>query len=129
MPQDIEKRVEILEFKVEALERLPQRMDALEAQIVQLRGEMREGFSALVGETTAIRAHVTHEFAAVRSEAAAFQTEVRAEFAIVRSEAAALGSELRDDIRAGDAETRRYMRVLHEEVLERIKWLGDERRG
>jgi len=34
---------------------------------------------------------------------------------------------LRAEIRAGDAETRRYLRVLHEEVLSRIA--GIYRRG
>jgi len=42
--------------------------------------------------------------------------EKRGEFSVVRQE-----------IRAGDEETRRYMRVLHEEVLARIATLGEGR--
>ena len=42
--------------------------------------------------------------------------EMRGEFSVVRQE-----------IRAGDEETRRYMRVLHEEVLARIATLGEGR--
>jgi hypothetical protein len=35
---------------------------------------------------------------------------------------------LRAEIRAGDEETLRYMRVLHEDVITRIATLGDGRR-
>ena len=43
--------------------------------------------------------------------------EMRVEFSAVRAE-----------IRGGDQETRRYMRVLHEEVLSRITTLDESRR-
>ena len=43
----LDERVEILEQKVGDLQSLPARMDALESQILQLRGEMRDGFSAI----------------------------------------------------------------------------------
>ena len=80
MAQDLEKRVEILEDRVDLLEQLPARVAGLESQVVQLRDEMRA------------------EFSAVRTE-------------------------LRQEIRAGDQETQRLMRVLHEEVLARIETL------
>ena len=67
------ERIEILERKVEILERLPERVTAVELQLVQLRDEMRAEFSAT-----------------------------------------------RAEIRAGDEETRRFMRVLHEEVISRL---------
>jgi signal transduction histidine kinase len=35
---------------------------------------------------------------------------------------------LRSEIRAGDEETRRYMRVLHEDLIVRIAALGDAHR-
>jgi|SRR6188508_1484989 hypothetical protein len=44
------ERIEILERKVEALETLPERVTAVELQLVQLRDEMRGEFSALRGE-------------------------------------------------------------------------------
>ena len=81
-------RVQILEQKVEVLETLPERVTAVELQIVQLREEMRD------------------EFSAVRQEMNAMGTGLRAELSAA--------------IRAGDEETRRYMRVLHEEVISRI---------
>jgi hypothetical protein len=67
----------MLERRVQLLERLPERMTALETQIVQLRDEMRV------------------EFSATRAEA-----------------------------RAGDEETRRFMRILYEDLVARIETLG-----
>ena len=55
------------------LEQLPERVTELEMQVLQLRAEARNEFSAL-----------------------------------------------RHEIRDGDEETRRYMRVLHEEVIARL---------
>ena len=74
----LENRVEILEEKVEALAALPARVGRLEEQFLQLRQEMRDGFSAV-----------------------------------------------RQEIREGDEETRSYMRVLHEDVIERIARIGE----
>ena len=48
MPErPIAERVEVLERRVDLLETLPARMTALEVQIVHLRGEMQDGFSAV----------------------------------------------------------------------------------
>jgi uncharacterized protein (DUF3084 family) len=113
----VTERLEILEKKVAAVETLPARVGAVELQIVQLRDEVHIEFSA-----------IRQEFSAVRQEFSA----VRQEFAAVRQEMAAMGAslreELRAEIRAGDEETRRYMRVLHEDVIARIATLGEGRR-
>jgi uncharacterized coiled-coil DUF342 family protein len=45
--ESLEARMDRLERRVDALEQLPHRMDALAVQIVQLREEMRSGFSAI----------------------------------------------------------------------------------
>jgi hypothetical protein len=45
--QTVIARVEKLEKKMELLEGLPDRVTAMELQIVQLRGEVREHFSAV----------------------------------------------------------------------------------
>ena len=45
-PESLRVRVERLERRVEILEQLPERVSALESQIVQLRDEMRSEFSA-----------------------------------------------------------------------------------
>ena len=49
-----------------------------------------------------------------------FHAEVRTEVSAVRQDLQGAVQILRAEIRAGDAETRRYLRVLHEEVLSRI---------
>ena len=98
--RSIGERVEILERKVEALEQLPARMTAIELQILQFREEVRAEFSAT-------------------------RAELRAE---IRAANDTLRDELRAEIRGGDEETRRYMRVLHEEVLDRLARLDEGRR-
>jgi len=45
--ESLEARIDRLERRVELLEQLPQRITALEVQIVQLREEMRSEFSAI----------------------------------------------------------------------------------
>ena len=52
-PETIENRVDHLERRVTALETLPDRMTAVESQIVQLRAEMRGEFSAVREEIRA----------------------------------------------------------------------------
>jgi len=93
--ESLEKRMDRLERRVEILERLPERVTAVETQIVLLRDEMRSEFSAV-----------------------------------------------RTDIRTGDEETRRmltermeslfdanqrHMRLLHEDLVERIARMGEGR--
>ena len=46
-PESAENRLESLDRRVTKLEELPERIDRLELQIVQLRGEMRAEFSAV----------------------------------------------------------------------------------
>jgi len=75
--RSLSERIEILEQKVGGLQLLPERVAAVESQILQLRSEMRDEFSA-----------------------------IRGRFADVERR-----------IQEGDEETRRFMRVLDEEVL------------
>jgi hypothetical protein len=92
-------RVENHEERLALLEALPARVGAVELQIRQLRGEIGEQFSAI-------------------------RQELRAE---IKAEGEAIRTELRTEIREGDEETRRYMRVLHEEVLARISTIQEGR--
>ncbi len=48
--ESLEKRMDRLERRVEILEQLPDRVTAVESQIMQLRDEMRSGFSAVRAE-------------------------------------------------------------------------------
>jgi hypothetical protein len=122
--------MDIVEQKVAGLEALPERMTALESQFLQLREEMRAEFSVVRNE---IHAGDEETQRTLRDEIRAGDEETRR---VLREEIRAGDEEtrrvLREEIRAGDEETRRvvreeiaglatHMRVLHEDVLERIK--------
>ena len=59
-PQTIGNRVDQLELRVTELEKLPERLTAVESQIVQLRTEMRDEFSAVREEIRAGNAETRH---------------------------------------------------------------------
>jgi hypothetical protein len=69
--------------------------------------------------------------AAVASQIVQLRDEMRREFAATREEIRAgderVRADLRADLREGDEETRRYMRVLHEEVIARIALIQESR--
>jgi len=123
--ETLEKRVDMLERRVEILEQLPERVTAVESQIVQLRDEMRSEFSAT-------RQNVREEIRAGDEETRrTLREEIRAGDEETRRT-------LRGEIRAGDEETRREMRelfaaserhsrVLHEDVIARIAAMSNGR--
>jgi hypothetical protein len=86
-PSPLTRRVQILEEKVERLERLPARIDNLEVQILQCREEVRIGFSAVNAQLATLEARIAE----------------------------------------GDQETRRFMRILHEDLVARIATIGEGR--
>src|SRR5215213_4657332 len=103
-PQPLEQRVERLERRMTTLEELPARVGALESQVVQLRKEMHDEFSALRGDVR------------VGDE------ETRRD---LRLEIKAMG----DRLEAGIDDAKRLARVLHEEVIERISRIGEVLNG
>ena len=58
----------------------------------------------------------------LETEVVEFRAEVRQEFALLRQA-------LRVEIREGDEETRRLMRVLHEDLIERLNTIGEGLNG
>jgi hypothetical protein len=102
--QDLVVRVRVLEEKVQALEELPARVTSIEMQIVQLRTEMRDEFSAV-------------------------RAEIRAGDYALREEMRDGNEQLRRDMVDVNDRTLTQMRVLHEEVLERIAKLDEGRRA
>lgn len=56
-PQSLEAKVESLEQRVTRFEELPARVDHVVSQIVQLRTEMRDEFSAVRAEMRDDRKH------------------------------------------------------------------------
>ena len=96
--ETLETRVDMLERRVEILEQLPERVTALESQIVQivqLRDEMRS------------------EFSATRLD--------------LRAEIRAGDGETRREMRELFAASERHARVLHEDVIARIAAISNGR--
>jgi hypothetical protein len=111
-------RLEILEVKVSALEALPARIDALTVQIGEQREALDRAVSALCGQIASCRDDLRQEIAGVRDD--------------LRQEILGIRDELRQLMHSLNSETRTHMLVLHEEVLERIKRVGEgnpERKG
>ena len=134
-PETIENRVDHLERRMTELEKLPDRITAVESQIVQLRAEMRGEFSAVrteIGETRhSLRQEIAATGQSLRQEIAATEQSLRQEIADTRQTLQgqiadtrqALQEEVRDASRREaeqNEETRRYMRVLHDDVIARI---------
>ena len=131
--QTLERRVDGLEQRVTSLEALPGRMDRLELQIVQLRAEMRDEFSAIRGGIQAgdgetrrvlreeIRVGDEETRRVLREEIRVGDEETRR----VLREEIRMGDEetrrvLRDEIRAGDEETRQVLRDEIRETTDRL---------
>ena len=117
-------RVENLENAVDSLRQVPARVGALEvrmsgveSQIVQLRHETRDGFSAMELRFEDLRSDGEEQLTRAIDE---LRNEISVTAGQLRGELSAAVSELRVEIRAGDEETRRYMRLLFEEYVERI---------
>ncbi len=86
-----------------------------------------EAVQAALGRQTLQRENAMRaEFSAVRGDMGAGDEETRR---VLREEIRAGDEETRqvlgEAIRAGDEETRSLMRALHEDVIERIKGLGE----
>ena len=100
--QSLEKRVEILERQVNELATRGD-VAAVAEQIVHLGTEMRTGFSAIREE---IRAGDEETRRVLRDEIRAGDEETR--------------RVLREEVRAGDEGSRQFMRMLYEDVIDRL---------
>ena len=144
----------MLEGQMQEMRDLPQRVTSLELQIVQLRQEMRDEFSATRAE---FRSDLAQAVTTLRSEMATKKdlaqamTTLRSEMAtkddlaqgmtILRGEmatkenltraVAALRGEIAGAVSTltkAIGETNAQMRMLHEETLSRIATIGEGRR-
>ena len=117
------------------LEQLPAMVAEVGSQVAQLRGEMHAEFSAIRGhgaDSSLVKPDAGLE--QLREEMRAFRGNVDLSLATLRDQIATIPGEggeglavaaLRQEIRDGDEETRRLVRVLHEDVVERIARLGE----
>ena len=134
----LEERVESLEKSIEPLRELPGRVSALELQIVQLRTEMRQEFSAIRSEMVTgedLAAEFERRDLVTRQDLAAeFERRGLVTKADLKRE---LNQELErfatcDDLartnrrlRDGFKDLKRQMLVLHEDLVGRLKLLGE----
>ena len=54
-PRSLEQRVGMLEQQMQQLKDLPERVERVESQILQLRTDLKDGFSAIRGEMQELR--------------------------------------------------------------------------
>jgi hypothetical protein len=101
-----------LEHQVSELRELPTRVDGLRSEISQLRTTMRDEFFAIRGEMATKK-----DLEAIRAEMA-----TKKDLEAIRGEMATKNDleALRGETLLGDEETRRQMRVLHEDVIGRL---------
>ena len=95
MPMSVIRRLETLEDQVQELSTLPARLTRVEDRLTSVEGRLGK---------------VEVEMHSMREEFQEFRIEVRNEFVRVRADA---------------DETRRHMRVLHEDVIARITLLQE----
>jgi len=141
--RSLEQRVTILEQHMRELRDLPKRMTGVESQILQLRVETHDGFSAIRSELLAVigaghSAIRSELLAEIRAGHSAIRSELRAEIqagnsairsellAVIRAGNSAIRSELLAEIRAGNQESRNFMRALYEDLIARIATIGEK---
>ena len=116
---DLAGRIDTVEHRMDSMEpRWDESFAALRTQILQSDCETREAILAtlrgeVVGEFSAMRTEVAGEFSTLR-------TEVAGEFSMQRAH-------FETALANGQDETRRYMKVLYEDILSRIALLGEGR--
>jgi chromosome segregation ATPase len=145
MPQkDLEIRVENLENFVAALAGLPQQMQDLSSQFLQLRQEVKADISGIRGEVGELRGEVGElrgevgelrgEVGVLRGEVGELRTEMHAIRDDLRGEMHAIRNDLRDDmasmhkdLAAAIVANGNEMRALHENLVGQVKLLGEIR--
>jgi hypothetical protein len=106
------ERVGILEQKVNSYEGLPDRVSSVEERNLRLGTELPRAISALSAEMRAIRDDLI----------------ARIEARATRDEMYGVRDDLIARIEAGNEETRRHMRMLHEDGVARIELISQGRR-
>ena len=132
----------------EAIDRIGERIDALEASLrAEIRGEASSLRAEIRGESSLLRAEsaslrddfraesaslrgdLRAESASLRTESASLRDDLRVESASLRgelrNESSSLRTELRAEFREGLAENRRHTEVLFESLRDNIRMLAD----
>ena len=134
-------RIDTVERRMDSMElRWDESFAALSTQILQSNRETREAILAtlrgeVAGEFSTVRTEFAGEFSRARAEMASEFSNVRAEMASEFSKArtefaeglSAMGNRFETVLLDSQEETRRYMRVLYEDILSRIALLAEGR--
>ena len=124
-PRSLEQRVTMLEQQMQELRELPTRVAGVELQIVQLREEMQVAFSA-------IRSELREEVGSLHGRADGLHGRVdglHGKIDGLRAEMLGIRDDLRGEIRAGNQETRDFMRMLYEHQQTNIRTIGEGKKG
>jgi hypothetical protein len=114
MPREtLQARVDRLEKRVEILEQLPKRVTALESQIVLLRDEMRSEFSATRARDDETRRLLTER---MDSMSDGLTKRMDSMFELLSERMVSLFDE-----------NERHMRLLHENLIQRISTMRESR--
>jgi hypothetical protein len=133
-PSSLTRRVQILEEKVESLERLPARIDNLEVQILQFREEVRAEFSATREGMGGLRAEMLQLHEQALARIALTEAALNHEINQLDVKAISRDEEVRRQMQSSTTEllarideTRGFMLMLHEDVVARIASMGESR--
>ena len=111
---------------MQELRELPARVAGVELQILQLREEMQEAFSAtrseFRGEMHGIRDKLRTEMHGIRDELRAEIHGIRDE---LRADMQGVRDELLAEIRGGDEATQNFMKVLFEHHQSNLRTIGE----
>ena len=137
MPQkDLEIRVENLEKTVAGLVGLPKQVQELSTQFQQLRKDVRADISAVRVDVIGLRGEMYGIRDELRDEMHDIRDELRSEMRGMRDELVGKVDGCRDELRADMTsvhhdlakailDTRTLTLTLHEDLVERIKLLGE----
>jgi hypothetical protein len=111
----------MLEQQMQQLKDLPGRVERVESQILQLRTEMKDGFSAIRSDLRAelhgVKAGLRTE---LRTELHETRDALRSEMHEVRDSLRDEMRELREDIRIGVEESQNLAKGLHAEAMQAV---------
>jgi hypothetical protein len=116
LPETFERRVTRLEARVDLLEQLPDRVTAVETQIVQLREETRAEFSAVRSEMRELNAKTIQVVEMLNAE-----TKRRIDVSIARMDA--LYAQADRKMEALHGQTDRKMEALHAQTDRKMEAL------
>lgn len=125
MVATLTRRVEVLETRMSVIATLPDRVTAVEAQVGLLRTEMHEFRTETKDEFAKVRQEAKDESSTLRQEMRDLNLETRQEMRDLNDKTHQEVQDLSEQMREQLEETNRHMRVLHGEVIDRIRALGE----